>query len=88
MIIVYYTKNGEVIKCHTGKGKSYFDLLEMADNYNKYNEDKAHIRLVDDNSLEAYLMESFEKKRKAVTEIIQALNKVEDKLDNMWSDEE
>lgn len=61
MIIVYYTKNGKVIKCHTGKGKSYVDLLEMADNYNKNNKDKAHIRVVDDNSLEAYLMRNFEK---------------------------
>lgn len=83
MIIVYYTKNGKVIKCHTGKGKSYVELLAMADNYNKSNEDKARIRVVDDNSLEAYLMESLEKKRKAVTEIIQALDEVEDMLESM-----
>ena len=83
MIIVYYTKNGEIIKCHTGKGKSYVELLAIVDNYNKYNEDKAHIRVVDDNSLEAYLMRSFEKKHKAVTEIIQALDEVEDMLENM-----
>ena len=50
MIIVYYTKNGKIIKHHTGKGKSYVELLAMADNYNKSNEDKAHIRVVDDNS--------------------------------------
>ena len=83
MIIVYYTKNEEVIKCHTGKGKSYVELLAIADNYNNNNEDKAHIRVVDDNSLEAYLMRSFEKKREALTKIIQALDKVEDMLENM-----
>lgn len=82
MIICYFTKNGEITECYTSR-KSYVELLAMADNYNKSNEDKAHIRVVDDNSLEAYLMKSFEEKREAVTKIIQALDGVEDMLGNM-----
>lgn len=93
MIIVYYTKNGKVTNCHTGRGKSYVDLLALADGFNKKStETKVHIRVVDDNSLEAHLMERLEIRRKANKEVInkikEALDSIEDVLDDIWEVEE
>lgn len=88
MIICYYTKNGKITDCHTGREKSYVDLLALAKEYNEKNsKSKVHIRVVEDNSLTAYLMENLEKQRKANEEVIndvqRALSDIEDMLDDI-----
>lgn len=84
MVICYYTKNGKIVDCHTGRGKSYVELLALAEVFNKEGtEPKLHIRVVDDNSLTAYLMGKCEANKDVINDIKHVLSNVEDMLNDI-----
>lgn len=92
MIICYYTKNGKITHCHTGKDKSYDELKSMADEWNnKEKTNKVHIVEVEDSSLTAFLMMKISEQKtysdESISEIRNTLNELDDMITNLIRNE-
>lgn len=91
MIICYYTyENGDIYAYHSNNGKSYDELKALEIDFNsKHKSEKAHITVVDDNSLTAYLFNECKEKTvyeaERISDIRRALSDVDDMIADLES---
>ena len=86
--IVCYKENGKIIDCNTANHIPIGELKDLALKYNKNETNvsknrRVEIKIVDEDSLEAYLIKNLEAKRKVDKECIQEMQRVLSELDDM-----